>query len=476
MHMTPEEFRRHGRAVVDFVADYMERVEELPVLSQVKPGEIRSRLPEHPPETGESFEAMLADVDEIVMPGITHWQSPNFFAFFPANNSGPSMLGELLSAGLGVQGMLWATSPACTEVEALVLDWVVEMLDLPEAFSSAATGGGVIQDSASSATLCALIAARERATKGASNRSGLDRRLTVYASSQAHSSVEKAVRIAGLGSSSLWTIAVGDDFAMRTDELRGAIDADVAAGATPCLVVATAGSTSSMAFDPIRSIGEICREHGIWLHVDAAMAGTAAICPEFRAMHDGIEQADSYCFNPHKWMFTNFDCDCFFVSDRRELIDALSILPEYLRNPATESGEVIDYRDWQVPLGRRFRALKLWFVIRHYGVDGLRKHIRAHVGLAEEFASWVRAEEDFELAAPVHLNLVCFRHRGGDEVTERIVERVNSTGTAYLTHTRLGDRYTIRMSIGQTNTERRHVAAAWDLIRSVLTPGSENAV
>jgi aromatic-L-amino-acid decarboxylase len=466
MHMTPEEFRRHGRAVVDFVADYMERVEELPVLSQVKPGETRARLPEHPPEIGESFEAMLADVDEIVMPGITHWQSPNFFAFFPSNNSGPSMLGELLSAGLGVQGMLWATSPACTEVEAHVLDWVVEMLGLPEAFSSAGTGGGVIQDSASSATLCALIAARERATKGTSNRSGIDRRLTVYASSQAHSSVEKAVRIAGIGSSGLRSIEVDEGFAMRADELGRAIDADVADGATPCLVVATTGTTSSMAFDPIRSIGEVCRERGVWLHVDAAMAGTAAICPELRAMHEGLEYADSYCFNPHKWMFTNFDCDCFFVADRRELIDALSILPEYLRNPATESGEVIDYRDWQVPLGRRFRALKLWFVIRHYGVEGLRSHIRAHVGLAEEFASWVEADPDFELAAPVHLNLVCFRHRGGDEVTERIVERVNSTGRAYLTHTRLDDRYAIRMSIGQTHTERRHVAAAWELIRS----------
>ena len=472
-HMSPEDFRHEGRVAVDWIANYMERIEELRVLAQVKPGEVRSKLPQHPPQTGESFEAMMRDVEDIVMPGITHWQSPNFFAYFPANNSGPSILGELLSAGLGVQGMLWATSPACTEVEAHVLDWLVEMLDLPRVFSSSGTGGGVIQDTASSATLCALVAARERATKGESNRSGLDRWMTVYASSQAHSSVEKAARIAGIGSRNLRVVEVDDDFAMRPEALRAAIDRDIQDAASPFLVVATVGTTSSMALDPLRSIGEICREHDIWLHVDAAMAGTAAICPEFRYMHDGLELADSYCFNPHKWMFTNVDCDCFFVADRRSLTNALSILPEYLRNPATESGEVIDYRDWQVPLGRRFRALKLWFVIRHYGVEGLRAHIRRHVELAKEFSSWVEADPDFELVAPVRLGLVCFLHRGGDEVNERIVESVNSSGRLYVTHTRLNDRYTIRMSIGQTNTERRHVAAAWEAIRrSVLTQGS----
>ena len=468
-HMSPEDFRHEGRVAVDWIANYMERIEELRVLAQVKPGEVRSKLPQHPPQTGESFEAMMRDVEDIVMPGITHWQSPNFFAYFPANNSGPSILGELLSAGLGVQGMLWATSPACTEVEAHVLDWLVEMLDLPRVFSSSGTGGGVIQDTASSATLCALVAARERATKGESNRSGLDRWMTVYASSQAHSSVEKAARIAGIGSRNLRVVEVDDDFAMRPEALRAAIDRDIQDAASPFLVVATVGTTSSMALDPLRSIGEICREHDIWLHVDAAMAGTAAICPEFRYMHDGLELADSYCFNPHKWMFTNVDCDCFFVADRRSLTNALSILPEYLRNPATESGEVIDYRDWQVPLGRRFRALKLWFVIRHYGVEGLRAHIRRHVELAKEFSSWVEADPDFELVAPVRLGLVCFLHRGGDEVNERIVESVNSSGRLYVTHTRLNDRYTIRMSIGQTNTERRHVAAAWEAIRAAAS-------
>ncbi len=459
-HMTPDEFRKHGRALVDWIADYYERVESFPVQSPVAPGEVRARLPEAPPEAGEDFAAMMRDVENIILPGITHWQSPNFFGYFPANASGPSILGELLSAGLGVQGMLWATSPACTELEAHVLDWLVDMLDLPEGFKSTGEGGGVIQDSASSATLCALLAARERATGFATNETGADGRLVAYASTQAHSSVEKAVTIAGLGRRQLRRIPVDATYAMRPDALAAQIERDRADGLVPCFACATVGTTSSNAMDPLPAIGRICDAEGLWLHVDAAMAGTAALCPEFRGMHDGLEHADSYCFNPHKWMFTNFDCDAFFVRDRATLIKALSILPEYLRNQATEEGAVTDYRDWQIPLGRRFRALKLWFVIRHYGVEGLRHHIRRHVALAQEFAAWVEASDDFELAAPVPLNLVCFRHRAGDAASRTVMERLNASGDLFLTHTKLDGRFTLRLCVGQTHTERRHVERA----------------
>lgn len=460
-HMSPEDFRRYGRMVVDWIADYMEKVESYPVLSRVSPGEIRASLPFNPPQSGEPFEQMLMDVDRLILPGITHWQSPRFFAFFPANTSGPSILGELLASGLGVQGMLWATSPACTELETHVLDWVARMLDLPATFISSGKGGGVIQDSASSAVLCAILAGRERATGGTSNLMGCQGRLVAYTSNQAHSSVEKAVGIAGIGRQKLRSIEVDASFAMRPEELRAAIRKDREAGLVPFFVCATVGTTSSNGLDPLRPIGEICREEGLWLHVDGAMCGTAAICPEFRYIHEGLELADSYCFNPHKWMFTNFDCDCMFVADKASLIHALSILPEYLRNKATESGAVIDYRDWQIPLGRRFRALKLWFVIRHYGVEGIRYHIRKHVELAQNFASWVEQDPDFELAVKPPLNLVCFRHIGGDEINQKILDRVNAGGKAYITHTRLRDKFTLRLCVGQTHTSEAHVREAW---------------
>ena len=409
--MTPDEFRRHGREVIDWIADYMEQVEQLPVLSQVKPGEIRGRLPDRPPQQGEPFAAILRDLNEIIMPGITHWQSPNFFAYFPSNNSGPSILGDLLASGLGVQGMLWATSPACTELETHVLDWLVDGLGLPERFLSTCAGGGVIQDSASSSVLCAILAARERVE---SKEQGASGELVAYASTHTHSSIEKGLRIAGLRSNQLRRIEADAHWAMRPDRLAEAMATDVAAGRRPFFVCATVGTTSSLGLDPLRNIGEICRQHDVWLHVDAALAGTAAICPEFRAMHDGLELADSYCFNPHKWMFTNFDCSCFFVADRGPLIRALGIMPEYLKNQATQSGAVIDYRDWQVPLGRRFRALKLWFVLRWFGIAGIQERVRQHVALAQEFASWIQSDPRFELAAPAVLNLVCFRHCGGD--------------------------------------------------------------
>jgi aromatic-L-amino-acid decarboxylase len=464
--MTPEEFRRHGRQVIDWIADYLENVERYPVLAQVKPGEIRALLPPHPPTQGEPFEAILADLDRVVMPGITHWQSPNFFGYFPSNSSPPSILGELVSAGLGVQGMLWATSPACTEVETHVLDWLVDMLGLPEGFRSTSAGGGVIQDTASSAVLCAILASRERATGGQSNVAGLRETLTTYCSTQTHSSVEKAVRVAGLGSGNLRQIEVDDQFAMRPDRLAETIRADRAAGLRPCFVCATVGTTSSTAVDPLPEIAAIAREHGLWLHVDAALAGTAALCPEFRGLFQGLELADSYAFNPHKWMFTNFDCDCFWVADRAALIRTLSILPEYLKNQATQSGAVIDYRDWHVPLGRRFRALKLWFVIRSFGVAGLQAKVREHVALAQQFAGWVREDPRFEIVAPVPLNLVCFRHRGGDQVNQQILDRVNASGRMFMTHTRLRDQLTLRLCVAQTNTHLDHVRNAWDQIRA----------
>ncbi len=465
-HMTPEEFRKHGRSVVDWVADYYERVESFPVFSRVEPGEIRSSLPDGPPERGEPFEDILGDVERLIMPGITHWQSPNFFAYFPANTSGPAILGDLLSAGLGVQGMIWATSPSCTELETHVLDWLVDMLALPEKFKSGGEGGGVIQDTASSATLCALLAARERATNFASNETGCDGRMVAYASNQAHSSVEKAVKIAGLGQKNLRLIEVDDHFALRPEALASAIASDRSEGLIPCFVCATVGTTSSNAIDPVREIGRICRNENMWLHVDAAMSGTAALCPEFRHIHEGVELADSYCFNPHKWMFTNFDCDCFYVADRAALIRTLSILPEYLRNKATESGAVFDYRDWHIPLGRRFRSLKLWFVIRHYGVEGLRYHVRRHVELAQQFAEWVRESDALELAAPTPLNLVCFRHVKGDETTQELMEALNQSGALYLTHTVLGGLFCIRFCVGQAGTDLSHVRRAWDRIIS----------
>ncbi len=464
-HMTADEFRRHGHAVIDWIADYHERIESYPVLSPVEPGEVRASLPAHPPSQAEPFSRILADIEKVVLPGTTHWQSPNFYAFFPCNASGPAILGDLLSSGLGVQGMLWATSPACTELETLVLDWLVEMLELPEKFRSTQSGGGVIQDTASSAALCALLAARERATNFASNRQGCDQKLVAYASSQAHSSIEKAVQIAGLGRDNLRLVEVDEKFAMRPAVLADQIESDRRAGRIPCFACATVGTTSSNAIDPVRRIGQICRERGLWLHVDAAMSGTAALCPEFRHMQDGLELADSYAFNPHKWMFTNFDCDCFWVADRATLIKTLSVLPEYLKNKATASGAVFDYRDWQIPLGRRFRSLKLWFVIRHYGIEGLQHHIRRHVELAQQFARWVSQDGRFELAAPVPLNLVCFRHRGGDQVNQALMDRLNRSGDLYLTHTRLQDQITLRFCVGQTHTEARHVRQAWQRIQ-----------
>lgn len=476
-HMKPAQFRREGKRLVEWIAHYQSEVEKYPVMSQAAPGAVRATLPTSAPATGESFDAIFKDVEEKILPGITHWQSPNFFAYFPANSSGPAVLGELLSAGFAVQGMLWATSPACTELEQVVLDWLVEMLDLPKHFLSNSAGGGVIQDSASSASLCAILAARERATNFASNNEGCRQPLVAYASSQAHSSIEKDIKVAGIGSRNLRLIEVNSNLGMRPDLLEAAIEKDKAAGHLPFFVCATVGTTSTMAIDPLPAIGAICSKHNLWLHVDAAMAGTAALCPEFRYIHEGLELADSYAFNAHKWMFTNFDCTCFYVRDSKPLIESLTVLPEYLRNQASSAGAVTDFRDWHVPLGRRFRALKLWFVIRHYGVEGLQFHVRRHVELAKQFEKWIRKDARFQIAAPVQLNLVCFRLKGTDEQNQQLLERLNKSGELYLSHTKVNDKFVLRFSVGQTMTEKKHVQQAWKKIQSEATAvmGSSSA-
>jgi aromatic-L-amino-acid decarboxylase len=464
--MTPDEFRRHGHAVIDWIADYHERIESFPVVSRVAPGEVRAGLPAHPPEKGEPFEDVLRDLERTILPGITHWQHPSFFGYFPGNTSGPAILGDLLSSGLGVQGMLWATSPAATELETHVLDWLAELLDLPARFRSDGAGGGVIQSTASDASLVALLAALHRASGGATERGGVAAgRYAVYTSNQTHSSVEKACRIAGLGADALRKIDVDPaTHAARPEHLRALVDADLAAGVVPACLVASVGATGTGAIDPVPEFVAIAKDTGAWLHVDAAWAGVAAVAPELRWLNDGLDGVDSYATNPHKWLLTTFDCDAFWVADRAALLGALSILPEYLRNAASESGAVIDYRDWQVPLGRRFRALKLWAVLRWYGAEGLRAHIRTHVALAQHFAAQVAADERFELVAPHPLALVTFRLREGDDATLALMRRVNESGAAFLTHTVVNGEAALRLAIGAPRTEQRHVDAVWSLL------------
>lgn len=472
-HMDPESFRKHGYAVIDWIAEYQKSVAGRPVLSTLEPGDVRAELPPTPPARPEQFEALMADMDRVIMPGITHWQSPNFFAYFPANISGPSILAELLSAGLGVQGMLWATSPACTELETHVLDWLVDAMALPEAFSSSARGGGVIQDSASSATLCALIAARERSLVRLcpdsevreATRGQLQARLRIYASDQTHSSLEKAAMVCGLGRGALRLIASDGSGRIVLDQLQSSLAADHAAGLEPCFVQANSGTTGINAFDAIRDIHNCVRTYTPWIHVDAAMSGTAAICPDYRHLFDGLELVDSYTFNPHKWMFTNFDCNCMFVRDREALRSALTINPEYLNNSASDAGRVIDYRDWQIPLGRRFRALKLWFVLRSFGTDGLASYVRRHVDLAQRLAGQIQAHVQLELSREPELNLVCFYDRRGDETSRALLERINASGRAFLSHTNFAGRYTLRVCVGQTNTQAEHVDNLWALIK-----------
>lgn len=470
-HMSADEFRQQGYAMVDWIADYWLRVEDLPVLSQVQPNQLFDSLPAKAPEASEDFAQMMQDVEQHILPGITHWQSPNFFAYFPTGASAPSILGEMLSSGLGVQGMLWSTSPACTELEMKMMDWLVHLLGLPEHFLLENQGGGTLQDSASSACLVALLAAREKISNSQINQQGgnevAGKKLVVYISTQTHSSLEKAMMISGLGTENLRKIPVDASYSMNPDALQAQIEKDKAEGFLPFFVCATIGTTSSNGIDNISAIGNVARSNNLWLHVDAAMSGTAAICPEFREPYQSMEKADSYNFNPHKWMFTNFDCSALFVKNKKDIINALSILPEYLKNAATESGAVIDYRDWQIPLGRRFRALKLWFTIRHYGVEGLRYHIREHVRIAQEFANWIEVSDKFETVAPHPLNLVCFRLIGSDAENEALLHRLNDSGKMYLTHTRLNGQYVLRFCVGQMHTTEEHVRKAWEMIESL---------
>jgi aromatic-L-amino-acid decarboxylase len=458
-HMTPDEFRRHGHDVVEWVAAYMERVGELPIASTVQPGDIRALLPDAAPEDPEPFAALLRDLDDVVLPGITHWQAPGWFAYFPANASGPSILAELVAAGLGAQGMLWATSPALTEIEAHVLDWLVDLLGLPPHFKTAVgPGGGVIQMSASDATHLVHVVARGRAVGGG----GAIADLVAYGSAQAHSSVERGARVAGF--SHVRLVDVDAAFALRPAALREAIEADRVAGLVPTIVTSAVGTTGTGAVDPVAQIADIADEHGLWHHVDAAWAGSAMLCAEQRHHQAGAERADSYTFNPHKWLFTNFDCNVLWVADRAPLIASLSVLPPYLRNAASDSGEVIDYRDWHVPLGRRFRALKLWWVLRSYGATGLRHHLREHMALAAEVGRRVDEHPRLQRVAPVSFALVCLRHVDGNEATDALAAAINAHPDLYVTPSAIGDTRFVRIAIGQTWTTSADVERLWAAI------------
>ena len=464
LHMTTDEFRKEGYKVIDWIADYYENIESYPVLSKVKPGEIRNSLPKDPPLKGRNYSEIIDDMD-LMMPGMTHWQSPNFHAFFTCASSGPAILADLISTGLGTVGMLWETSPSCTEVETHVLDWLVDMLGLPQKFKSTSSGGGVIQDTASSSTLISLIGAREHATNGDFNTDRDSKRLTAYVSSQSHSSIEKAIKVAGLGKNAIRLIDVDDEFAMIPEKLSDQIKADIDKGLIPGFVCATVGTTNTTAIDPIKEIGKICKEYNIWLHVDAAMAGSAALCPEYRFIHDGLELANSYTFNPHKWMLTNFDCSVLYVQDREKIINAMSVVPEYLKTKDGEAGAVINYMDWSIPLGRKFRALKLWHVINYYGVEGMQKYIKENVEDTQTLRKWIEEDGNYEIVAPTPLNLVCFRHKNGNEFNLKLHEKINQSGKTYLTRTKINGNYILRFSIGQPTTTIDHVRKTWDFIR-----------
>lgn len=470
--MDATEFRKQAHRMADWMADYFEEVEAYPVKPGVSPGDILGQLPEHPPEEGEPYDEIFGDFREIIMPGMTHWESPRFMGYFPANKSYPSVLAEMLTAALGAQCMSWVTSPAATELEERVMEWLRELCGLPGTFT------GVIQDTASTATLCALLMARERATGFGVNEKGPDGfpPMTVYCSTETHSSIEKDAKIAGYGKKYLREVSVDSNFAMDPAALEEALREDLERGLRPACVVATLGTTGSTAIDPLKDIAEICGRYEVFLHVDAAYAGTALLLPEKRGMARGLESADSYVFNPHKWMFTNFDCSAFYVRDESLLVQTFEILPEYLRS--SEEKRVKNYRDWGIQLGRRFRALKLWFVIRSFGAQGLRRKIRRHLQLAGDLQETIEDDEHFELLAPVPLNALCFRYHPPhiddpgklEELNRELLDRIQRSGELFITHTKLEGIFTLRLVAGNTRLEKRHVEEAWTLIRE--TAGS----
>lgn len=462
--MDPTDFRRQAHQLVDWMADYLENVQRYPVSPQVQPGDILSQLPAQAPESGENFTAIFKDFEHLILPGMTHWQHPRFFAYFPASTSPPSLLGEMLMATLGAQCMSWLTSPAATELEQQVMHWLRQAIELPDTFT------GVIQDSASSATLCALLCAREQ--RANINQQGFSQqRFRVYASTEAHASIEKAVRIAGLGSDNLVKVPVDAHFAMDVGALREALAADRAAGYTPLCVVAAWGTTSSTALDPLADLADLCHKEDLWFHVDAAYAGSAFILPEHRRLAQGLEQADSVVFNPHKWLRTHFDCSAYFVKDTDALTRTLGLTPEYLKTDLDR--QVHNYRDWGVPLGRRFRALKLWFVLRSYGLTALRHQLRQQIQWVQELSQQIQTHPDFEVLAPVPLNLVCFRfvprERSQSEyeaLNQTLLQRLNQSGEVFMTHTRLAGTYCLRLVAGNPNTRAEDVQMAWTLIQA----------
>jgi len=462
--MNSEDFRKYGHEFVDWMADYFDQVEEMPVKPDIQPGDIRKKLPESAPAQGESMDEIFSDFKQIIVPGMTHWQSPSFHAYFPGNNSKPSVLAEMLMATMGAQCMVWATSPAATELEDQVMEWLRKMVGL------SANWLGSIQNGASDATLNAILTAREKASDHRINEVGFSQQqFRIYASEQIHSSVDKAVAIAGIGKVNFVKIEVDEQYALQPELLEKAIKEDIAQGFTPLMIVAGIGTTGTTAIDPLDKIIELAGEFNLWVHVDAALAGTALVLDSMRWIAPGLEKADSFVFNPHKWMFTNFDASAYFVKDKEALVRTFSVTPEYLKT--REDSKVNNYRDWGVPLGRRFRALKIWFVLRSYGIEGIQKKISKHLELAQWFSEQVSKSEKFELMAPVPLNTVCFRRflpeQSADEenrINEELLHKINKTGKIFITHVKLNGLYTMRMVIGQTEVEKKHVEKAWELI------------
>ncbi|KAJ8747193.1 hypothetical protein K2173_010026 [Erythroxylum novogranatense] len=470
--MDAEQLRECGHKMVDFIADYYKTIETIPVLSQVEPGYLHKLLPDSAPTQPESFQSVLDDVKAKILPGVTHWQSPNYFAYYPSNSSIAGFLGEMLSAGVNIVGFSWITSPAATELEMIVLDWLGKMLKLPEDFLSSGQGGGVIQGTACEAVLVVLLAARDKVL-GRVGKKSLEK-LVVYASDQTHSSLQKACQIAGIHPQNFRVLKADSstNYALSPDLLSETISHDVDMGWIPFFLCATVGTTSSTAIDPLLPLGKIAKKNGIWFHVDAAYAGSACICPEYRHYLDGVEEADSFNMNAHKWLLTNFDCSALWVKDRNALIQSLSTNPEYLKNKASQANMVVDYKDWQIPLGRRFRSLKLWMVLRLYGLENLQCYIRNHINLAKYFEGLVAGDSRFEVVSPRIFSLVCFRllppddnEDVGNKLNHDLLDAVNSTGRAFISHTVLSGKYILRFAIGAPLTEERHVAAAWKILQ-----------